>query len=308
MHLARAASLIFAFYTLRWESSVALVRCRAVTAMEYRKTRGETVSTLVGAVFFTGFGALELLLGVTGWGDGPGGVSAGVTYAMSGLLFACGWFTVRSLRRVTRVDDAGLRLRGMFGTRVVPWSHVRYFRVGTSGRLSIVEAVLADAAVGLPGTDGPLDRTSQFAADLTAAYPGKPWLAIGLDLTPVTSAGGSRQTPLLVMEPLRYRADWALPGMSGTAQAGAPLLSCSSVWTLAPGSSARAVIIPLTDSDLSQWRQLGPGDRVRLLDGPQVRADAVVRWTETTRLPVPRTDIARFENWAKSSDDRPVPA
>jgi hypothetical protein len=194
----------------------------------------------------------------------------------------------------------------MLETRAVPWSHVRYFRVGASGRTLIVEAVLVEDAVRLPGTEGSRDRVSQFAADLTAACPGKPWLAIGLDLTPAISAGGSRQTPLLVIEPLRYQASWALPGMTGGAERlGAPILCCSSAWTVAPGSTARTVIIALTDSDLSQWRQLSPGDLLRLPDGPQDRARAVVRWTETTRLPVPVTDIARFETWTKSGDERP---
>jgi hypothetical protein len=95
--------------------------------------------------------------------------------------------------------------------------------------------------------------------------------------------------------------------MTGTDQAGAPLLCCSA-FTLAPGDSARAVIIPLTDAHMSEWRLLGQGDRLRLLEGPRVCGHAVVRWSESTRLPVPSTDTDRFSTWAKSSDALPRPA
>jgi hypothetical protein len=151
------------------------------------------------------------------------------------------------------------------------------------------------------------DRTKQFAADLTAVNPGEQWLAIGLDLTVVPTAEGSRQTPLLVTEPLRYRANWGLPGMTGTDQTGAPLV-CSSAGTLAPGDSARAVIIPLTDEHMSEWHLLDEGSRLRLFEGPRVCGHAVVRWSESTSLPVPSTDIDRFSTWANSSDDLPRPA
>jgi hypothetical protein len=193
-----------------------------------------------------------------------------------------GWLAAMSLRRVTWADAAGLRLRGMFRTRVVPWSHVRYIYVrptrgaesaaihrvgpGIDDRHWVVQAGLVDGTVTLPGTDGQADRTRQFAAGLTADNPGQQWLAIGLDLTAVPTAEGSSQTPLLVTESLRYRANWGLPGMTGTGQTGAPLL-CSSAWTLAPGDSARAVVLPLTDAHLSEWRLLGQGDRLRLFEG-----------------------------------------
>lgn len=84
-------------------------------------------------------------------------------------------------------------------------------------------------------------------------------LTMYMDLTPTTTAEGGRQTPLLVTGPLRYRANWGLPSMTGTDQTGAPLL-CSSAATLAPGDSARAVIIPLTDAHMTEWRLLEQGD------------------------------------------------
>jgi Bacterial PH domain len=257
-------------------------------------TRSGAVGTAVFAVILTGWGVLEIVAGAMGWAPGAG------TYAAGAGLIVYGWFTARSLRRGTWADDAGLRLRGMFRTRAVPWSHVRYIQAGPNGRKWAVEAGLVDGKVMLPGTDGQPDRAKQFAADLTADNPGKQWLAIGLDLTVVPAAEGSRQTPLLVTQQLRYRANWGLPGMTGTGQTGAPLL-CSSAGTIALGNSARAVIIPLTDEHMSEWRLLGQGDRLRLFDGPRVCGHAVVRWSESTSLPVPSTDTDRFSIWANSS-------
>jgi hypothetical protein len=95
--------------------------------------------------------------------------------------------------------------------------------------------------------------------------------------------------------------------MAVAGQAAAPPL-CSSAWTLAPGDSARTVIIPLNDGHMSEWRLLSQGDRLRLLEGRRVCGHAVVRWLEDTCLPVPSTDVDRFRTWAASSDDRPGPA
>ena len=133
------------------------------------------------------------------------------------------------------------------------------------------------------------------------------WLAIGLDLTLVPTSQGGRRTPLLLAEPLRYRPNWGLPGMTSTDQAGAPVL-CSSAGTLAPGDSARAVIIPLTDFHMVEWRLLDEGDTLRMFEGPRVCGHAVVRWTENTSLPIPGTDEDLFRAWANSNDDRPRPA
>jgi hypothetical protein len=175
--------------------------------------RSDTVGTAVFAAILIALGVFEIVGDATGWANG------GAWWYFQGAgLVAGGWFAARSRRTVTWADDAGLRLRGMFRTREVPWSQVRYIRARPDGRKWIVEAGLVDGTVKLPGTVGRPDRTRQFAADLTAVNPGEQWLAIGLDLTAVPAAEGSRQTPLLVTESLRYRANWGLPGMTGTDQ------------------------------------------------------------------------------------------
>jgi hypothetical protein len=288
------------------EPPVLFARSRGVEAREYRMDRFDTVGTGVFAVFLTGLGVMEIIIGAMGWATGPGQPAggSGLAYAAGVGSIAGGWLAARSLRQMTRADDAGLRLRGMFQTSVVPWSHVRYIQARSDARTWIVEAGLIDGTVKLPGIHGSPDRTKQFAAELTEVNPGKQWLAIGLDLT-LAPIAGSRHTPLLLTEPLRYHANWGLPGMAGTDQTGAPLL-CSR--KLAPGDRARAVIIPLTDAHMSEWRLLDQGDRLRLFEGPRVCGHAVVRWSENTGLPVPSTDTDRFSTWTNSSDDRPRPA
>jgi hypothetical protein len=133
------------------------------------------------------------------------------------------------------------------------------------------------------------------------------WLAIGLDLTLVPAEGGGRQTTLSLSEPFSYRPNWGLPGMTGPEQTGAPVL-CSSAITLEPGGSARVVVIPRTDTHLTEWRLLGQGDDLRMFEGPRVCGHATVRWTQNTSRPPPVLDEARFRAWAKSGGDGPAPA
>jgi hypothetical protein len=148
--------------------------------------------------------------------------------------------------------------------------------------------------------------TSQCDHDLVAAdgTPGEPWLAIGLDLTLVPTGQGGRSTAIHFTAPLSYRPNWGLPGMTGTHQTGAPVL-CSSASELAPGGTARVVIIPLTGAHLTEWRLLNPGDTLRMFEGPGVCGHATIQWTENTHRPLPAADQARFCSWTTSGDDHP---
>jgi hypothetical protein len=82
----------------------------------------------VFAVTLAVWGGTEFIVGAMGWAPSGWASAAG-----AGLI-AGGWFAARSLRRATWADDAGLRLRGMFGTRVVPWSRVRYIQAQVVGQ------------------------------------------------------------------------------------------------------------------------------------------------------------------------------
>lgn len=289
------------------EPSFRFARCRSVTAREYRQARSDRVVQAVFAVILAGWGVTAIIIGAMGWAAGPPAGGSGLAYAAGAGLIAGGGLAARSLRRMTLADETGLRLRGMFGTRVIPRSRIRYIHVRPYGRSQIVEAGLADDSVALPATEGSPGRVRQLAAGISAAIPGEQWLAIGLELTADRAPEAGSHTPLLVTAPLRYRASWELPGPAGAGQAGAPVL-CSSAATLAPGDSARAVIIPAPGTHLSEWRLLGQGDRLRLLEGSRTCGQAVVCWLENTSLPVPSTDMDRFRDWARSSDDHPRPA
>jgi hypothetical protein len=94
--------------------------------------------------------------------------------------------------------------------------------------------------------------------------------------------------------------------MTGTEQTGAPVL-CSSASALAPGGSARVVVIPLTDAHMTAWCLLNQGDQLRMFEGPRICGNATVQWTQRTTVPVPAADQARFLGWANSSDDQPGP-
>ena len=75
-------------------------------------------------------------------------------------------------------------------------------------------------------------------------------------------------TPVSLDMPLGYRPNWGLPGMTGIDQTGAPILCCSGS-RLSPGNSARAVVIPLTDAHMVEWRLLDQGDQLRMFEGPR---------------------------------------
>jgi hypothetical protein len=136
---------------------------------------------------------------------------------------------------------------------------------------------------------------------------GDPWLALGLELRLVTTADGGRQTPVLLAEPLRYRPNWGLPGMTGAEQAGAPVL-CSSASQIAPGGQALVVIIPLSDHALPRWRQVRDGDELRMFEGARICGHATVLWAAPTRRPLPAGDRKRFRDWVSSWRERPESA
>jgi hypothetical protein len=145
----------------------------------------------------------------------------------------------------------------------------------------------------------PAVMLGHVAADREHDAKDEPWLAVGVDLRLIPTAEGGRRTPVLLDEPLRYRPNWGLAGMTGLDQVGGPVL-CSSAAQVAPGESARVVIIPLAEQSLPLWRQVHDGDELRMFEGPRVCGLARVQWTEKTRRPVPEADHARYRAWAAS--------
>ena len=124
------------------------------------------------------------------------------------------------------------------------------------------------------------------------------WLAIGLDLRLLTTGEGGRRTPVRLDIPFQYRPNWGLVGMPDREQVGAPVFCASSV-EVTPGSSARAVIIPLFEGSLPQWRSVRVGDELRMYEGSRICGLGAVQWVEPARLPLPPDDDARFRVWTQ---------
>jgi len=89
------------------------------------------------------------------------------------ILLVFGALFITSSRRpgTLTADDAGLRLRTLFRTRVIPWSLVRSFETRSAGRAgyAVQMKLSTGKKVLLPGTPGKLERAKQIAAALSAA-------------------------------------------------------------------------------------------------------------------------------------------
>jgi hypothetical protein len=141
-----------------------------------------------------------------------------------------------------------------------------------------------------------------LAPQQRATSGGASWLALGLDLRLSTAAEGGRQNPLLLDTPFRYRPNWGLAGMPELEQIGAPVLYSSAVH-LPPGGRAHVVIVPLAEQSLPLWRELRPGDTIRLYEGPRVCGLAMVVWVADTWRPMPDSDAIRFRDWVSGRGD-----
>ncbi len=92
--------------------------------------------------------------------------------------------------------------------------------------------------------------------------------------------------------------------MTGVEQVGAPVLRFGKE-PLAPGESARAVIIPLAPPSMDLWRQVKVGDDLRMFEGPQICGCGIVRWISEIERPIPDFDDKRFVDWADGLAEQP---
>ena len=131
------------------------------------------------------------------------------------------------------------------------------------------------------------------------------WLVFGVSLRLLTSDEGGRSKPLGVPDTkyvrYHYRPNWGLPEMTGTDQAGAPVRWLQR-FPVNLGETVRAVILPLVPGSLHLWRQVEPGDSLRMFEGPRVCGQAVVEWVRPTVRPVPDEEADRFVAWAEGGE------
>ncbi|TCP56829.1 hypothetical protein EV191_101776 [Tamaricihabitans halophyticus] len=127
-------------------------------------------------------------------------------------------------------------------------------------------------------------------------------LAAGMELTLVPTDRGGRHDPVVTVpgKAWSYRPNWRLPGMTGTEQAGAPVLAFSRP-VVHPGERALAVIIPIFPALIPRWRRDVVGGVVLpMYEGPRVCGHGRVLWVAETRLPLPDDDEACFVHWLES--------
>ena len=128
----------------------------------------------------------------------------------------------------------------------------------------------------------------------------EPTFAFGVLLRLTSTAEGGRETAIRGGWEdeawFSYRPNWGLPGMVPPAQSGAPILGFDQE-QLAPGDTARVVIVPLFPSMVPVWAEVEPGSDLPMYEGARVCGHGRVLWRRTTEWPLPTSDEARFHQW-----------
>jgi hypothetical protein len=130
-----------------------------------------------------------------------------------------------------------------------------------------------------------------------------PTVAIGINLYFVPTADGGRQGPLpggfAAETRFRYRPNWGLPGWADGEQAGALVLGFSQE-DIHPGDTVRAVIAPFFFEGVPAWRDIQPGDELRMYEGLHICGRGAVLWVKPSSWPMPEEDQDRFSRWLET--------
>jgi hypothetical protein len=133
-------------------------------------------------------------------------------------------------------------------------------------------------------------------------------MALGVNLTLTATQDGGRHNALGVggepYKPYGYRPNWGLPGMTGTEQTGAMVLSLGHV-PFAPGEIDRAVIVPFAPGALPLWQKVRQGDHLRAFEGARIVGLATVECVAPTNQRLTEEQEARFAAWAEGRKDPP---
>jgi hypothetical protein len=127
-----------------------------------------------------------------------------------------------------------------------------------------------------------------------------PVLALGVDLSLVGTADGGRVTPLRGgYDPecrFTYRPNWGLPGWPDGEQTAGPVLGFSRT-NVHPGEKVRAIVVPLFVEHYPEWRDVAPGDVLRMYEGSRVCGLGHVRWVEAATWYMPDDEQERLVAW-----------
>jgi hypothetical protein len=66
-----------------------------------------------------------------------------------------------------------------------------------------------------------------------------------------------------------------------------------------PGEAARAVLVPLFADKTPAWRDLRPGDELRMYEGARICGRGIVSWVEPANWQMPEDQRERFTAWLK---------
>lgn len=128
-------------------------------------------------------------------------------------------------------------------------------------------------------------------------------VAIGIDLSFVTTADGGRQNPLVrgfsVATRFTYRPNWGLLGWADGEQTAARVLGFSRE-DIHPGETVRAVIVALFFGSVPAWKGVGPGDELRMYEGLRICGRGTVIWVKPSNWPMPEVDQVRFTRWLET--------
>lgn len=131
-------------------------------------------------------------------------------------------------------------------------------------------------------------------------------LAIGVNLHLVPTAEGGRQTPLLggcaPENRFRYRPNWGLPGWADGEQTAGLVFGFSRV-NIQPGEDARAVLVALFPEQVPAWRDVQPGDQLRMYEGSRTCGRGVVCWVEPATWAMPDEEQQHFARWLSNAQD-----
>jgi hypothetical protein len=133
-----------------------------------------------------------------------------------------------------------------------------------------------------------------------------PTVAIGINLHVVPTAEGGRDIPLLggseVKTRFSYRPNWGLPSWADGEQAGAPVLGFSRQ-NIQPGETVRAVIAPFFFEEVPAWRDVAPGNELRMYEGLRICGRGTVIWVRPSTWPMAEEDQERFTRWLETGRD-----
>lgn len=107
-----------------------------------------------------------------------------------------------------------------------------------------------------------------------------PTYAFGVLLRLTSTREGGRRIPLAGgwdrEHRFNYRPNWGLPGMEPPDQTGAPVLGFDQE-QIAPGDSARAVIVAFFPGMVPTWALVTPGERLAMYEGRDSHPGACAR-------------------------------